>query len=52
MDRKVMYIFVSVGGAVGAYLPIIFGAGGFSIWSIIGSAIGGFAGIFLAAKIS
>jgi len=52
MEKKVVYIFVGIGGTVGGYLPVIFGASAFSGWSIVGSTIGGIIGIVLAVKIS
>jgi hypothetical protein len=52
MNKFVMYTFVTIGGLVGAYIPTFFGADGFSVWAIIGSTIGGLAGIWVAYKIS
>jgi len=51
MDKRVMYIFIGVGGTIGGYIPILFGAGGLSLWSIIGSTIGGIIGIILANRV-
>jgi hypothetical protein len=50
MNKTVMYIFVSIGSMVGAHLPSLFGADGFSAWTILGSTIGGLIGIYLAVK--
>lgn len=47
-----MYIFITIFGAIGAYLPSLLGANGFSVWGIIGSTIGGLFGIWIAVKIS
>ncbi len=47
-----MYLFITIGGGIGAYLPSLFGADGFSIWAIIGSTVGGLLGIYVAYKIS
>jgi len=52
MDKRLVYLFVGIGGTAGGYLPVLFGAGGFSIWAIIGSTIGGVAGIYIAYKLS
>jgi hypothetical protein len=52
MNKMIMYIFITVGGLIGAYIPSLFGADGFSVWSIVGSTIGGFVGIWFAYKIS
>lgn len=52
MNKMIMYLLVAIGGTIGAYLPSLFGVDGFSIWAIIGSTIGGLAGIYVAYKIS
>lgn len=52
MNRMMMYIAITIGGIVGAYVPSLFGADGLSIWAIIGSTIGGLLGIYVAYKIS
>ncbi len=51
MDKKVIYFGATVGGLVGGYLPSLFGADGFSVWSILGSTVGGVVGIILASKL-
>ena len=52
MNKTVMYLFITIGGAAGGYLPVLLGAGGFSVWSILGSTVGGIVGIYTAVKIS
>ena len=52
MNKMIMYIFITIVGGIGAYVPVLFGADGFSIWSVIGSTIGGLAGIWVAVKVS
>jgi hypothetical protein len=52
MNKSITYIFVSVGGLVGGYLPVLFGANGLSILTVIGTTIGGLLGIWIAIKIS
>jgi hypothetical protein len=52
MNKFLMYTFITIGGMIGAYIPSLFGADGFSVWAIIGSTIGGLAGIWVAYKIS
>jgi hypothetical protein len=52
MDKKILYIMITIGGVVGGYLPVLLGASGLSIWSILGSGAGSIAGIFVAAKLS
>jgi hypothetical protein len=49
---KSMYMLgVIIGGGIGGYLPSLFGADYFSLWGILGSAIGGILGIWLIYKI-
>jgi hypothetical protein len=53
MDRsKLIWLGVFVGGAVGGYVPALWGGGVFSMSSIVLSGIGSIAGIWLAFKIS
>lgn len=51
MNKTMMYIFISIGGAIGGYVPVLLGASGISAWSILGSTIGGIVGIFAAVKL-
>lgn len=43
---------MSVGGAVGGYLPNLWGDSPFSFTSVILTAVGGFAGIYIGFKIA
>lgn len=53
MDRKkLIWIGMIVGSAVGGYIPLIWGGSLFSFTSIILTAVGGVAGIWLAFKVS
>jgi hypothetical protein len=52
MNKAMVYLFIGIGGGIGAYIPVLFGADGFSLWSVLGSTIGGLAGIWAAVKIS
>lgn len=52
MNKTVLYIFITIGGMVGGYIPTLFGADGFSPWAIITSTIGSIVGIFVAKRIS
>jgi hypothetical protein len=48
-----MYLFISIGGVVGSYIPIIFfHSSSFGEMSILGGTVGSLLGIFLAAKLS
>lgn len=46
MSRKLIWLGLFVGSSAGGYLPSLFGAGLFSGWGILGSVVGGVAGIF------
>ncbi len=53
MNRKALvYIGVFIGGTIGGYIPVLFGADAFSIWSLFTSALGSIAGIWAAFKVS
>lgn len=43
---------IIVGSLVGGYIPSLFGAGGFSAWSILSSGIGSIIGLLFALKIT
>jgi len=45
-------LFMTIGSLIGGYIPTFFGAGIFSYWSILTTAIGGFLGIWIGYKIS
>jgi len=51
MNKGMVYLAISIGGAVGGYIPVLFGAGGFSAWSILGSAIGSILAIYFCYKV-
>jgi hypothetical protein len=51
MNKGLLYLCITIGGIVGGYIPVLLGAGGLSMISILGSAVGGFAGIWLAYRI-
>lgn len=51
MNKKVLLLGAIIGGVLGAYIPVwLFGVSGFSGWSILGSTVGGIAGIWAAVK--
>lgn len=53
MNRTVLLLGATVGGIVGAYVPVwLFGVSGLSGWSVLGSTIGGICGIWMAVKLS
>jgi outer membrane lipoprotein SlyB len=51
MNKKVVAMCVIVGSTIGGYLPTFVGQGSFSAASIIGSFLGGVAGVFAARSI-
>jgi hypothetical protein len=46
-----IWFCVLIGSSIGAYLPMLWGGGVFSFSSVILSAVGGIAGIFVAIKV-
>ena len=51
MDKRVIMLGMVVGSTVGGYLPTLFGADIFSLYSILGTLIGGGLGIWLSFKL-
>ena len=51
MNKGLLYLCITIGGLIGGYIPVLFGAGGLSFISIFGSAVGGFAWIWLAYRL-
>lgn len=47
MSKLVMYIIISVMGAIGGWVPTLFGASMLGGWSILGSLVGGVVGIVI-----
>ena len=52
MEKKMIWLGLFVGSFVGSYLPTLWGADIFSLWSIILGTVGGLAGIWLGYKLS
>ncbi len=53
MNQKgIIMLFLGIGSIVGGFIPSLWGAGSFSMSSILFTAIGGFAGIYIGYKIS
>ena len=51
VNKKVLWMCMAVGSTVGGYLPTFVGQGSFSVASIVGSFVGGVAGVFAARSI-
>lgn len=51
MNKGILYLAITIGGAIGAYLPVIlFHADGLSLISIAGGTIASIAAIFIVYK--
>ena len=50
--KALIMIGMAVGSTLGGFVPTLWGADWFSMASIAGSAIGGFAGIYAGYKLS
>jgi len=51
-SKTLIWIGVFVGSTIGGTIPTLLGADLFSIWGVIGSAVGGIVGIWLGIKMS
>ncbi len=51
-NKSLIWIGMSVGGAIGGYVPVLFGGSEFSFSSIIFGAIGSIVGIYIAFKMT
>lgn len=53
MNNKVILSFATIFGLIGAYVPVMFGdTDVFSVWSVLGSTVGGVFGIWLGIIVS
>ncbi len=50
MDRRLTTLAMIVGGAVGGYVPSLWGAGSLSLSGLVFSAAGAAAGVWLAFR--
>ena len=51
MDRKILWMCITVGSTIGGYLPTVVGQGAFSLASFAGGIAGALAGIWAARRI-
>jgi hypothetical protein len=49
--RSVIGVSATVGMIVGGYVPVLWGASSFSLVSLLFSAVGGAAGVWLGARL-
>jgi hypothetical protein len=52
MGRSVIGLCVVLGSGVGSYVPVLWGAGSFSVVSLLFGALGGVAGVWVGARLS
>ncbi len=50
--KSLIWIFMIVGSWIGSLVPSLWGAGMFSLSSVLLSAVGGFAGIYVGYRIA
>lgn len=50
--RSIMGVSVLLGMTIGGFVPELWGAGSFSLSSIVFSALGGVAGVFAGARLA
>ena len=50
--RGLYYVGAGIGGALGSFLPLLWGAGELSLWSIILSGLGGLLGIWVVYRLA
>lgn len=51
-SKRIIYLLMFVGGALGGYVPLIWGANYFSFSSILFNALGAMLGIWIGFKIN
>jgi hypothetical protein len=51
-SKSLVWIFMAIGSTIGGYIPALWGDGFFSMWSVILTAVGGIAGIYIGFKLS
>jgi phage tail tape-measure protein len=49
--KGLIYLGIGVGGAIGSYVPALFGQDMFSVASIIGGLVGSIAGLWAGYKL-
>jgi hypothetical protein len=48
--KRAIWIAMIIGSSVGGWIPTLWGAGFLSMTSVVGSAVGGLAGIWVAYR--
>lgn len=52
MSKGTITLFATLGGTIGAYIPMLFGDSGLGGWSVLGAFVGGLIGIYAGFKFS
>ena len=52
VDKRVLWMCIAVGSTVGGLIPQAWNASGFGVAALLGSAIGGIVGVWVAVRIS
>ncbi len=52
MNTKMIWLGMFVGSLIGGYIPELWGAGMFSLWGVVMSAVGSLIGIWLAFRLT
>jgi len=52
MNRKIIFLFMFIGSALGGYIPLLWGGSAFSFSSVLLSGVGGFMGIYMGYRLS
>ncbi len=50
-DKKMVMLGMTIGSTIGGFVPTLLGAGIFSLWSIVGTLIGGILGIWVGFRL-
>jgi hypothetical protein len=51
-SKRLMWLFVFIGGTIGSYIPVLWGDNAFSFASILCGGIGSIIGIYVAFKLT
>ena len=52
MERRAIWLCAAVGGAIGSFVPALWGASDMSLTSIVFGLIGGVAGVMVGARVA
>lgn len=50
-SKSLIWVFMTIGGVAGGYVPMLWGDSGFSMSAALFSGVGGIAGIWLGYKL-